>query len=78
MQGCRHSPQQTEKSGVKFKILKCSKQSLSSFPQQSTLATTTEKYNILKNEMTKANPISYFQSLEFWVPDLYKKKSAML
>jgi hypothetical protein len=34
---CRHAPQQTEKSGAKFKILKCSKQTLSPFPQQSTL-----------------------------------------
>jgi hypothetical protein len=34
----RHAPQQTETSGAKFKILKCSKQTLTPFPQQSTLA----------------------------------------
>jgi hypothetical protein len=35
----RHAPQQTEKSGAKFKILKFSKQTQSPFPQQSTLYT---------------------------------------
>jgi hypothetical protein len=33
-----YAPQQTEKSGAKFKILNCSKQTLSPFPQQCTLA----------------------------------------
>jgi hypothetical protein len=31
------APQQTEKSGAKFQIIKCLKQTLSSFPMQSTL-----------------------------------------
>jgi hypothetical protein len=34
---CRHASQQTKKSGAKFKIPKCSKQTQSPFPQQSTL-----------------------------------------
>jgi hypothetical protein len=36
----RSTPQQTEQSGAKFKILKCSKQTLSPFPQHSTLVVT--------------------------------------
>jgi hypothetical protein len=44
----RSTAQQTEKCGAKFKILKCLKQTLSPFPQQSTLSAIDSRRNQLK------------------------------
>jgi hypothetical protein len=47
--------QQTEKSGAKFKILKCSKQTQSPFPQQSTLSLLLAEIGASKQEEQRAS-----------------------